>query len=228
MHTLVVGILRPPETAASVEFRDAIIDYDGDELAEHLKIGTLRFDTVTDTMIADFRLMIEEVADGLEIPIRVYEYQTHEFNGHTLDTMGKKRRRDFLENDLLASLNPTPSQCALMIEGAQINPRQRVAAAFSRPSELLDTGRYLTAKKMPLLGIREGETRGAIMRAFPLHLSPNEDQRAVDTQASKEVLKKALCYPLPAPAERHRKAPAFVHTGHFSKLYIPDDPSEKN
>src|SRR6185295_9070640 len=119
MNRLVVGLIRPPDTAASVEYRDDLIEIADDDLANDLRRDTpIRFNEKANRMVAEFRAMIEEAADELWIPVSVYEYQAHEFSG-PLEMFGEDRRRDFLNNDLLAALDPSPTQCAAMAEGTQ-------------------------------------------------------------------------------------------------------------
>lgn len=182
----------------------------------------IRFNETADQMVDEFRGMIEEVARNVGVRVRVYEYQVHEFAGPH-EMMSRKHRRDFLKNDLLAALDPTPTQCACMVEGARINPLQRLTIAFSNPKDLYDTGRFLTGKKSPLFHAIDGDQQDFAQRAFPLHLSPNEDQRAQDSQQSKSIVERAVCYPAMPRRTDPKRAHYSVDRTHFTKLFVPKE-----
>ena len=208
-----VGLIRPPETAASAAFRELIIDEADDELAENLRNDPgPRFDETADKLLTELREMIEEVAERIHIRIRLYEYQAHEIRGQDV-MLGRKRLRDFLQNDLLVALDPNESQCAAMMEGTSVNPVQRVAVAFSSREDLYAKGRFLAAKKLPVIDGKRDDAHEALLRCFSLHLSPNDDQRSQDYADSLSVVGKALCYPHAPPVPVERK--------HFTSLYIP-------
>ncbi len=224
---LSVGMLLPADISAVVAYRDSLIDRaerDEDaELGGNLRADTpIRFNGLAERLVDEFREMIMEVAGNVGVRVHVQDYQVHELAGHC-EMMGSKRRRDFLKNDLLAAFDPSPTQCAVMMEGTVHNPAQRLAIAFSDPEDLYGIGRFLTAKKLPLFHMPEGEKYDVIQRAFPLHLSPNEDQRSQNFQHSKFMVAKAVCYPATPPQTHSKHSQCFVDQAHFTKLFVPKD-----
>ena len=212
MEPLRIGLIRPPETSTSSAFRTLLTELvDDDEGAEVTKDGSMLMDETTDKLLSDLRTITEEVADDIRVRIRLREYQVHDRTGNEI-IFGSKNMTDFLENDLLLALDPSEPQSSAMLRGTSINPRQRVVVAFSSKDDLFDRGRFLSMRKFPILEEIPRETRTALQGVFLLHLSPNDDQRAIEYQHSKSIVAEAFHYPFSRTIE--------VENDRYTKLHL--------
>lgn len=192
MHPVRVGLLRQPEIAPSALQREIIVDLtDSEQLKKDMKSSEhIAYDHTTDRMTHEFREALLEVADALGVPMEIEEYQIYDL---THETMGRKRRHDFLRNDILAALDPTPSQCALMAKASE--PTQRIAAGFTQRESLFEQGRMLsTAGKLPVFQAKSA-TRVALHRTFLFHVPLNEDERASADGDIRSAMANAVHYP---------------------------------
>ena len=183
-----VGILRPVEIEASRQIAH-VIEASGNTL----HVGEAEFCAQLDQAVEHVRDMTVEAATELGMRVSITGYQLHE-HLNSLHVMGRKRARNVLENTLLVSVNPSPTEFSF-VTGLKGHPLRRTVIAFTSAETLMDMSLLLGTAQTPVFGSGEEGTIHTVPRIFSVYIPPNEDQAADRFQQNKTVVSSALTYP---------------------------------
>lgn len=181
-RNVAIGILRPPNAAHTRLMRDEIEDgvsRSSAELNEH-----------TSSRIDELRSMFEEATRQLGVKFALTEYQLHEDKQGVAIVTGRRARRA-VENDILVSFDPTPTQYNFVTRPRQ-HPLQRSVVAFSDRETMINLASLLGAQRVPL--IQDGQ-EVCLQRVFALHLPLNDDSAAGNYQHNLGIVRDAVRYP---------------------------------
>lgn len=198
-----VGILRPPTTEMSRLMRDQVDRKRSVGEAEE----AAHVDEQIDQMVEMFRMAVE----GLGMKFFVTQYQLHGLDA--LRVVSRRRTRNIAENDILATINPTPSTYAFTT-GLHGNPLHRAVLAYTDPQTFEDSAQLLGTGVMDIVGREQSEHQHALRRVFAVYVSPHEATAANRFSGNANIVRQAVLYPDVAPVETTR---------HTDDLLIPFD-----
>jgi hypothetical protein len=179
-----VGILRPPSVEMSRLLSDQVDRRRSVSAAEK----AAHVDEQIDQIVEMFRM----AADGLDMRLNVTQYQMHGFD---MRPLGRKRGRRFGQNDILATIDPTPAAYAFTTGTRDHHPLQRAVVAYTDPAEFEDAQALLGTGKVDMVGTRLNEHHYALRRVFAICTTLYEDQAANRFDANAKVVRQAVLYP---------------------------------
>ncbi len=185
-----IGIIRSPNASYTRAYNRLLTEQSG---ATYL--SDTQYDQNLSNRIDDLRAMFEEAADAVGVKFAVTEYQLHE-DDHGLEIMNKKRKRLMEANDILATVDPTPSRYKFVTRSSPRHPLQRSVVAFTHQAEVMDVISLLRTNTVPLI---QGALRGYVQRVFALHLPLNDEVAAGKYQGNVSVVTMAVRYPCIEP-----------------------------
>lgn len=183
LETINVGILRPSK-ASLTGLPDSVAGGEDDVLTEY-------FDRLFDRT-SEMSRLFREASENSGIHIgSITEYQMFGDNSGKVRLMSAKSARHAHQNEILASLDPTPSQMAFTTTLLR-HPVQRAVVAR--------TGLDMFDRQAAIVGTQKIRSLGSLVkqglqRVFALHLPINDDAAAEAFQQNVEIVGRSLRYP---------------------------------
>ena len=162
--------------------------------------------------IEDLREIFEEATDRLGVKFSLTEYQLYEDERGIAIVKGR-RARVAAENDILVSIDPTPTQYNFVTRPRQ-HPLQRSVVAFSNREEMMEVASLLGAQRVPVITKTQ---EVCLQRVFALHLPLSDTSAASNYQQNLAVVIDAVRYP-------HIKTHEYTHSPNDLKFIDADNP----
>lgn len=180
-----VGILRPPSTEMSRLLRDQVDPKRSVGAAE----SAAHADDQIDWMVEMFRMAAVDA--GLKL--NVTQYQMHGLD--STRPLGRKRTRRFAENDILATIDPTPAAYSFTTGIRDGHPLQRAVLAYTDPQEFEDAGQLLGTGIVHVVARGLDEHQYALRRVFAICVSTDDVTAANRFAGNAKVVRSAVFYP---------------------------------
>ncbi len=146
--------------------------------------------------IEDIRRAFEEMTDRLSTRLNITEYQLHT-DDRSIAVLRGKRARHAGDNEILVSIDPTPTQFNFVTKPRGDFPLQRSLVAYTDKGELMDCASLIAANRV-LMFTRNARME-TIQRVFAIY-APLEDGTAADAfERQRHVFERVVRYPDIAP-----------------------------